>query len=251
MYRTLASLVQLSEWYSPATKGGLQNRHMRGFLRVLSHFLLWFCECSVQYSRSVVSDSLQPHRLQHTRFPYPSQTPGACSNSCPSNWWCYPTISSSVIPFAFCLQYFPASGFFLMNQLLASDSQSIGASTSDLPMNIQDWFPLGLIVWAPCSPRDSQESSPTPQFKSFHSFEHFKSIHSLNIQRCSAFFMVQLSYPYMTTGKTIALTRQTFVGKVMSLLFNMVSRFVIAFLPRNKHLLISWLQSPSAVNLEY
>ena len=174
MYRTLASLVQLSEWYSPATKGGLQNRHMRGFLRVLSYFLLWFCECSVQYSRSVVSDSLRPHRLQHTRFPYPSQTPGACSNFRPSSWWCYPPISSSVIPFASCLQSFPASGFFLMNQLLASDSQSIGASISDLPMNIQDWFPLGLMVWAPCSPRDSQESSPTPQFKSFHSFEHPK-----------------------------------------------------------------------------
>ena len=87
---------------------------------------------------------------------------------------------------------------------------------------------------SPCSPRDSQESSPTPQFKSIN-FRH------------SAFFTVQLSHPYMTTGKTIALTRWTFVGKVMSLLFNMLSRLVITFLPRSKRLLISWLQSPSAV----
>ena len=86
-----------------------------------------------------------------------------------------------------------------------------------------------------CSPRDSQESSPTSQFKSINS---------------SAFFMVQLSHSYMTTGKTIALTRWTFVGKMMSVLFNMLSRFVIAFLPRRKHLLIFWLQSPSAVILE-
>ena len=93
------------------------------------------------------------------------------------------------------------------------------------------------LVGSPCSPRDSQESSPTPQFKSIN-FWH------------SAFFTVQLSHPYITTGKTIALTRWTFVGKVMSLLFNMLFRLVITFLPRSKHLLISWLQSPSAVILE-
>jgi len=90
------------------------------------------------------------------------------------------------------------------------------------------------LVGSPCSPRDSQESSPTPSSKA-------------SILRCSAFFTVQLSHPYMTTGKTIALTRQTFVGKVMSLLLNMLSRLVITFLPRSKRLLISWLQSPSAV----
>ena len=94
------------------------------------------------------------------------------------------------------------------------------------------------MVGSPCSPRDSQESSPTPQFK---------SINSLVL---SFLYIVQLSHSYMTTGKTIALTRQTFVGKVMSLLFNMLSRFVIAFLPINKCLLISWLQSPSVVILE-
>ena len=99
-----------------------------------------------------------------------------------------------------------------------------------------DLFQNGL-VGSPCSPRDSQESSPTPQFKSI-------------VLRCSAFFIVQLSYPYMTTGKTIALTIWTFVGKVMSLFFNALSRFVTAFLLRSKHLLIYWLQSPSTVILE-
>ena len=93
------------------------------------------------------------------------------------------------------------------------------------------------LVGSPCSPRDSQESSPTPQFKSINSSEH-------------SFFIVQLSHPYMTTGKTIALTRWTFVGKVMSLFFNMLSKLVIAFLPRSKHLFISWLRLPSAVILE-
>ena len=94
------------------------------------------------------------------------------------------------------------------------------------------------LVGSSCSPRDSQESSPTPQFKSINSSSH------------SAFFIVQFSHPYITTGKIIALTRRTFVGKVMSLLFNMLSRLGISFLPRSKRLLISWLQSPSAVILE-
>ena len=101
---------------------------------------------SVQFSHSVVSNSLQPHELQHTRLPCPSPTPKACSNSCPSNWWCHPTISSSVVPLSSCIQSFPASGSFQMSQFFTSDSQSIGtsASASVLPMNIQDWFPLGL-----------------------------------------------------------------------------------------------------------
>jgi len=100
---------------------------------------------SVQFSCSVVSVSLQPHGLQHVRFSCPSPTPGACSNSCPLSWWCHPTISSSVIPFSSCLQSFPASGSFQMSQFFASGGQSIGvsASASVLPMNIQDWFPLG------------------------------------------------------------------------------------------------------------
>ena len=106
-------------------------------------------EGTSQFSHSVVSDSLQPHGLQHIRLPCPSPTPGACSNSCPSSWWCHPTISSSVIPFSSCLQSFPASGSFPMSQLLTSGGQSIGvsASTSVLPMNIQHWFPLGWTGW--------------------------------------------------------------------------------------------------------
>ena len=99
----------------------------------------------VQFSRSVVSDSLQSHGLQHTRPPCPSPTTGVHSNSCPLSQWCHPAISSSVIPFSSCLQSFPASGSFPMSQFFASGGQSIGgsASTSVLPMNIQDWFPLG------------------------------------------------------------------------------------------------------------
>ena len=97
-------------------------------------------------SRSVVSDSLWPHGLQHTSLPCPSPFPGAYSNSCPLSQWCHPTISSSVIPFSSCPQSFPASGSFLMSQFFESGSQTIGASASAsiFPMNIQDWFPLGL-----------------------------------------------------------------------------------------------------------
>ena len=95
------------------------------------------------FSCSVMSDSLWPHGLQHARFPCPSPSPGACSNSCPLSWWCHPTISSSVVAFSFCLLSFPASGSFLMSQLFTSGGQSIGASASVLPMNIQNWFPLG------------------------------------------------------------------------------------------------------------
>ena len=127
--------------------------------------------CSVQFSHSVVSDSLQPHGLQHARLPCPSPTPTAYSNSCPSSRWYHPTISSSVVPISSRLQSFPASGSFPMSQFFTSGGPSIGvsASTSVLPMNIQDWFPLGWTGWTPCSPRDSQESSPTPQFKSINS----------------------------------------------------------------------------------
>ena len=98
------------------------------------------------FSHSVVSDYLQPHGLQHARLPCPSPSPGACSNSHPVSQWYHPNISSSVVPFSSCLQTFPASGSFQMSQLFASRGQSIGASasTSVLPMNIQDWFPLGL-----------------------------------------------------------------------------------------------------------
>ena len=141
-----------------------------------------------------------------------------------------------VIPFSSRLQSFPAAGSFPRSQFFPSGGQSIGvsASTSVFSMNIQDWFPLDWLVGSPCRPRDSQESSPTPQFK---------GINSLAL----SFLYSPISHPYMTTGKSIALTRWTFVGKVMSLLLNMLSRFFVGFLPRIKCLLISWLQSPSAV----
>ena len=111
--------------------------------------LIFNCFLSVQFSRSVVSDSLSPHGLQHARPRCPSPIPRACSNSCPSSRWCHPTISSSVVPFSSCLQSFPAWGSFPMSQFFASGGQSIGASASAsvLPMNIQDWFPLGWTGW--------------------------------------------------------------------------------------------------------
>ena len=121
-----------------------------------------------QFSHSVVSDSLRPHGPQHTRPPCPSPTPGVYSNSCPLSRWCHPTISSSVIPFSSRLQTFPASGPFPMTQFFTSGGQSTGvsASTSVLPMNIQDWFPLGRTGWISLL---SKRSSPTPQFKSINS----------------------------------------------------------------------------------
>ena len=192
---------------------------------------------SVQFSHSVVSDSLQPHGLQHSRLLYPSLIPGACSNSCPSSRWCHSTISFSVIPFSSCLQSFPASGSSPRSQLLASGSQvGVSASASVLPINIQDWFPLGWTGWI----------SLQGDLKSL--LQHHSS--KASILWHLAFFIVQHSHQYMTTGKTIALTRWTFVSKVMSLLFAMLSRLVIAFLPRSKSLFISWLQSPSAVSFE-
>ena len=104
---------------------------------------------SVQFSRSVMSDSLQPHESQHARPLCPSPTPRVYSNSCPSSWWCHPDISSSVIPFSSCLQSLPASGSFPMSQLFAWGDQSIGvsASASVLPMNTQDWSPLEWTGW--------------------------------------------------------------------------------------------------------
>ena len=142
-----------------------------------------------------MSSSLEPHRLQHTRLPCPSPSPGAYSNSCQLSWWCHPTISSSVIPFASCLLSFPASGSFL-SQLFALGGQSIGASasasTSVLLMYIQDWFPLGFDGFVLLVVQGTLKSL----------LQH----HSLkaSILWCSAFFMVQLSYPYMSTRKIIA-----------------------------------------------
>ena len=166
----------------------------------------------VAQSCSALCDGMDSaHQAVHTQHTCPSPTPGVCSNSCPSSRWCHPTISSSVVPFS-CLQFFPASGSFLMSQFFASGGQSIGASAlaSVLPMEYSglisfrtDWFDLLAIQGT---------------LKSL--LQHHSSKASI-LQR-SASFTVQLSYPHMTTGKTIALTRWTFVGKVMSLLFNML-----------------------------
>ena len=168
---------------------------------------------SVQFSRSGMSDSLPPHEPQHARPPRPSPTPRVYPNSFSLSQWCHPTISSSVVPFSSCLQSFPASGSFPMNQLFTSGGQSIGvsASTSVLPMNIQDWFPLGWTGWI--------------------------SLQSKGLSKVFSITTIQKYQLFgtMTTGKTIALTRWIFVGKVISLLFNMLSRFVIVFLPRSKH----------------
>ena len=176
---------------------------------------------SVQFSRSVVSDSLRPHELQHARPP--CLTPRVHSNSSPSSQWCHPAISSSIVPFSSCPQSLPASESFPVSQLFAWGGQSTAQSFSIIPSKEisglisfrMDWLDLLAVQGT---------------LKSL--LQH----HSLNasILQHSAFFTVQLSYPYMTTGKTIALTRWTFVGRVMSLLFNMLSRLVITFLPMNQ-----------------
>ena len=189
--------------------------HGEGWFKSVSTF------SSVQFSRSVVSDSLQPHESLHARPPCPSPTPRVHSNSCPSSRWCHPAISSSIVPFSSHLQSFPASGSFQMSQLFASCGQSIGASasTSVLPMNIQDWFSLGWTGWI-----------------SFQSNGLSRVFSNTTVQK-HQFFGTQLSLQSNLISihnywKIIALTRQTFVGKVMSLLFNMLSKLVIVFLPR-------------------
>ena len=149
---------------------------------MLSHF------SSFQFSHSVVSDSLRPCGLQHSRLPCPSPTPRACSNSCPSSQWCHPTISSSFFP-SFCLQSFPASGSFLMSDFFTSSGQSIGASASVLSMDIQDLFPFRMDWLDLFAVQGTLKSL----------LQHHSS--EAPILQCSACFMVQLSHPYMTTGK--------------------------------------------------
>ena len=151
-----------------------------------------------------MSDSLRPHGLKRARLPCPSPTPRAHSNSCSLSQWCHPTISSSVIPFSSCLQSFPTSESFQMSQFFASGGQSVrvSASASVRPMKIQDWFPLGLTGLIPL------------QSKGLSVLQHHNSEDS--VLQHSAFFAVQLSHPYITTGKPTALTRRTFFSKVMS-----------------------------------
>ena len=185
-------------------------------------------------------DSLWPHKSQHARPPCPSPTPRVHSDSRPSSWWCHPAISSSVVPFSSCPQSLPASKSFPMSQPFAWGGQSTGVSAlaSVLPKNTQGWSPLEWTGWISLQSKELSRvfSNTTGQKHPFFSAQ-------LSSQS-------QLAHPYMTTAKTIALTRRTFVGKVTSLLLNMLSRLVITFLPRSKRLLISWLQSPSAVILE-
>ena len=170
--------------------------------------LLWIkiFNCKNQFSsvHSVVSDSLRPHGLQHLRPPCPSPNPGIYSSSCPLSWWCHPTISSSVIPFSG-LQSLPASGSFPMSQLLAWGGQNFSLSIS--PSNEHP----GQVS---CRMDLLDLLAVQGTLKSL--LQHNSS--KASVLRCSAFFTIQLSHPYMTTGKTIALTRQTFVDKVMSLL---------------------------------
>ena len=186
-----------------------------------------------------MSNSLQPHGLQHTRPPCPSPTPRVYSNSCPLSQRCHPAISSSVVPFSN-LQSFLASGSFQMSQFFASGGQSIGvsASASVLPTNIQDWFPFKWTGWISWQSKGISRAFSNTTSKA-------------SILWHSALFIFQLWHPYMTTGKITALTRWTFVGKVMPLLFNMLSRLVIKFFLRSKRLLfqgcshhLQWFWSP-------
>ena len=172
------------------------------------------CCIIIQFSGSVVSDSLWPHGLHHPRVPCPSPSPRACSNACPSNLWSHPTISSSVIPFSSRLQSFPASGSFPMSQLFISVAKVLELQLQHQSFQwifrtnfLQNW-----LVWSPCSPKDSQESFSIPHPlgaglapirdtglawcppSSYHSWE-------ASVLRHSSFFMVQLSHLLMTTGK--------------------------------------------------
>ena len=188
------------------------------------------------------------HGLQHARLPCPSLTPRVCLNSSPLSQWCHPTISSSLTRFSSGLQSFPASGSFPMNRLFTSGGWSIGASVSASVLPRTDFgiptlnIHSGLISFR----IDWFDLAVQGTFRSL--LQHHNS--KASIIWCSVFLMVHLSHPYMTTGETIPLIIRTFISKVVSLLFNMLSRFVTAFLPRSKLLLISWLQSPSIVILE-
>ena len=148
------------------------------------------------------------------------------TQTCPLSQWCHPTISSSIVPFSSCPQFFLASGSLQMNQLFTSGGQSIGvsASVSVLPVNTQDWSPLRWTGWISLQSKGLSKSL----LKHHQNHQFFDS----------AFFAVQLSHLYMTTGKTIALTRWTFVDKIVSLLFNMLSSLVITLLPRSKRLTV-------------
>ena len=203
-------------------------------------FLKIFSSVTVQFGHSLLSNSLWPYGLQHNRLTCPSLTPRAYSNSCPSSPWCHLTNSSSVNHLFLLHSVFPRIRFFFKKSVLPirwprywSFSFSISPSNeySGLIFLRIDW--LGLLAVEGTLKSHSQHHSS-----------------KASILWCSAFFLLKISHPYMTTGRTIALTIWTFVGKVMFLLFNMLSSLVIAFIPRSKSLLISCLKSPSRVILE-
>ena len=197
------------------------------FYNAVCQLLLWF-------SYSVMFDSLWPHGLEHASLPCPSVSPRVCSNSCALSQWCHSTISSSVVPFS-CPQSSSTSGSFPMSQFFPLGGQSIGASVSAsvLPINIQDWFSLGLTGWI------SLQSKGLLSLLQHH-------------KQKNQFFGTQPSLWSDSHICTWLLEKPKLwlygpLSAVMTLLFNMLSRFVIAFLPRSKSLLISWLQSPSPV----
>ena len=186
-----------------------------------------------------MSDFLWPHGMQHARPPCSSPTPGVYSNSCPLSQWCHPTISSSVVPFSSCPQSFPSIRVFSSkvsptHQVAKVLENYWSFSFSISPFNEN----LGLISFRKSRAPLGWFDLPAVQ-GTLKSLLHHSS--KASILWHSAFFTVQLSCPYVTTGKTIALTGRTFVGKVMSLLFNMLSWLVKTFLPGSKRLLISWL----------
>ena len=207
-----------------------EPRNLQEQIRII-RFLKWYLSKFFCYCCSVAQSCptlCHPMDCSMPGFPVLYHLPGVCSNACPLNWWHHPTISSPVIPFSTCLQSFPASDSFPVSQLFAPSGQCIGASPSALilPMSIQGWFPLGLtgLIYLQSKGLSRVFSSTAARKQQFFSAQ--SSLWSNSQQS------------YMTTGKTIALTTQTFISKVMSLLFNTLSKFVIAFLPRSKYLLI-------------
>ena len=223
-------MVNLWIWYSTLYQLIRLNK-------LLSLFCLWHQFSPVTQSCPALCD---PMDCSTPGFTVHHQLPDLARTQCLSNWWCHPTISSSIVPFSYCIQSFPASWAFPMSQFFASGGLSIGASASAsvFPMNIQDWFPLGLtgLISMPSKELSGVFSNNTVQHH---------QLFGAQLTLWSNFHI----YTWLL-GKNISLTIQTFVSKAMSLLFNMLSRLFITFLPRGKHLLISRLQSPSALILQ-
>ena len=207
----------------------LRNRRF-GFIENYTPRVGLACCCSVTKSCPTLFDPMDYSTSGSSVF---SLSPGGCSDSCLLNWWRYLSISSSATPFSSCPQSFPASGSF--HHIWRPENWSFSFSIS--PRNEYSRFICFRIDWF-----DLLEVQET--LKSLLQHHNLKA----PVLQCSAFFMIQASHPYMTTGKIIILTILTSVSKMMSLLFNMLSRFVIAFLPRSKHILISWLWSPWNAN---